>query len=364
MGCPAALASPVLDVEEQPELLPRIEPAAPFRVLVLGDFSGRAHRGLFHPAWEGRRPVTVDRDRVDMAMRAMAPEVEIPLDEEEERVARLAFSELAGFHPDRLAEALADDAARRTVIDHPDFRALEAAWRGVDYLARGLEAGRRIQIALLDVSKAELAASLIFCDAVEESAAYRLLVEEPASTFGAHGRGVVAGLYAFDAGPQDLATLARMAAVARMAETPFVAQASARMAGCESFAASPDPRAWSRPHTAAVRRRRDARWLGLAAPRFLLRPPYEPEEEAATRERCLWGNPALVCVRRLARMVLGGGEPGLPECAEVAFSDEAVERLLSSGIMPLETFTDAGRARMARFQSFADPPAPLAGAWQ
>jgi len=40
---------------------------APFRILILGDFSGRANRGV-ESKLAGRRPIRVDRDNLDDAL--------------------------------------------------------------------------------------------------------------------------------------------------------------------------------------------------------------------------------------------------------------------------------------------------------
>src|SRR5207302_3573990 len=98
---------------------------------------------------------------------------------------------------------------------------------------------------------------------------------------GAEPWSVLAGSYTFDLSAEDLALLARMAAVARHAGAPFLVAASPRVMGCESLAETPEPRNW-KPHAdvdgeaawLALRRLPQANWLGLALPRILLRLPY------------------------------------------------------------------------------------------
>ena len=49
----------------------------PFRILLIGDVTGRANRGLVsRTAGEGK-PVQVDRDSLDWAIRRFAPEVRL-----------------------------------------------------------------------------------------------------------------------------------------------------------------------------------------------------------------------------------------------------------------------------------------------
>ena len=50
-------------------------------------------------------------------------------------------------------------------------------------------------------------------------------------------------------------------------------------------------------------------------------------------------------------------------CAEVVLSDRAAEIILDGGLMPVLSLRDQDVVRLARFQSIADPLAPLAGRW-
>ena len=79
----------------------------PFRIALIGDFSGRANRGLVETgrAVAGRRPVRVDRDSLDDAIARLAPRLDLELQPSGERV-EIAFSSLDDFHPDRLYERL------------------------------------------------------------------------------------------------------------------------------------------------------------------------------------------------------------------------------------------------------------------
>ena len=74
----------------------------PFRIGVLGDFSGRGNRGLCEsgPALGKRRPIVVDRDNLEEVMARLGVELHLPAGEGK-RVA-VRFRELDDFHPDRL----------------------------------------------------------------------------------------------------------------------------------------------------------------------------------------------------------------------------------------------------------------------
>jgi type VI secretion system protein ImpC len=62
-------------------------------------------------------------------------------------------------------------------------------------------------------------------------------------------------------------------------------------------------------------------------------------------------------------VVAAGGETRIQPCAEVLLTEHAAERILAQGIMPLLSFRDRDKVRLARFQSLADPPAALQGRW-
>ncbi len=293
-------------------------------------------------------------------------------------------------------------AQMRRLLHHPTFQSLEAAWRGLWWLVSNVETGDEIKIAMLDVSKQELAADLA-SPSLEQTGLYRSLVTRGRGTPGGQAWSVVAGLYHFGPGADDLALLATLGRVAAQAGGAFVAAAHPRLLGCPNLAASPDPNGWQSEASdaqrwQAVRRGPTARNIGLALPRFLLRLPYGPATEEIEsfafeeipqppeQDALLWGNPALVLAQLLAsafmengwRMSAGDvldvadlpafiyeqeGSRHLQACAEVYLSERAGEAILTRGIMPLLSYQQRNAARLMRFQSIADPPAGLAGPW-
>jgi predicted component of type VI protein secretion system len=56
------------------------------------------------------------------------------------------------------------------------------------------------------------------------------------------------------------------------------------------------------------------------------------------------------------------GERRLLPCAEALLGERAADALLSRGLMPILSFRDRNAAKLVRFQSIADPVAPLAWA--
>ncbi len=82
---------------------------APFRILICGDFSGRAARGLVDTgdALATRRLLSLDVDNFDQAMGRLGTRVPIQLDDSSNPVGELAIESLDDFHPDALCRKIA-----------------------------------------------------------------------------------------------------------------------------------------------------------------------------------------------------------------------------------------------------------------
>jgi type VI secretion system protein ImpC len=495
------------------------EPETPFRIAILGDFSGRADRWPVEAdsAPAGRRLLHIDRDNFDEVLAKLGVEIRLPIAGNDTPSVAIRFAELDDFHPDRIfeqvevfqrlretrrklqdtrtfasaarearswagmdttpesseppseqpapapeisvtsgslldqmldeaegrppetrtltdssewnaflqrivkphlvpsedpqqAELVASvDAAiaklMRTILHHPDFQAIEAAWRALYFLVSRLETDADLNIYLLDISKTQLAADLGTAEDLRSTRTYRLLVEQSVETPGAEPWAVLVGNYIFDEIREDVELLGRMAKIASHAGAPFISAASAHILGCESLAETPDPDDWQRQTNEegsqaweALRKFPQASYVGLALPRFLLRLPYgqdtDPVEEFdfeemdadPNHEDYLWGNPCFACVCLLAQVFsrygwnlrLGviqdieglplhiykeQGESKVKPCAEVVLTERAAEIILDNGLMPLLSFRNQDTIRLARFQSLADPLTHLAGRW-
>jgi len=57
------------------------------------------------------------------------------------------------------------------------------------------------------------------------------------------------------------------------------------------------------------------------------------------------------------------GESQVKPCAEVLLTEDAVERMVEAGVMPLVSFKGREVVRVGRFQSIAEPLRGLAGRW-
>jgi len=482
----------------------------PFRIAILGDFSGQAGRENPRMRPAKLRPILIDRDNFDEVLKKLGVEAHLQLGTSGQRLI-LRFHSLEDFHPDQilsrvslfgklretrkklsnpatlaegaaevsrwaevrqatppserksaddqeeghlsagfLLEGLAErgpstagrsdlgdwDAELRDIVQphlaprddpqqaelvghvdtaigelleailhHPEFQALEAAWRGVYFLISQLETGSSLKVYLFDLTKDELASDLQSADDLSRTTLYRAIVEETVQTPGADPWALLAGNYVFELESGDMDRLGRLARIASAAGAPFVAAAGPSLIGCESLAATPDPDDWSLPRGSSVcqtwealRALPEASSLGLILPRFLLRLPYgkksDPIESfsfeemaAALHEYYLWGNPCFIATLLLARTfsesgwefaegiqqdVEGlplhvfdeAGESGVKPCAEAIMTERAAERISNCGIMPLASMKGEERVRLLRLQSLRGPEAGLAGRWK
>jgi len=310
----------------------------------------------------------------------------------------------------RQAEALglidlATSAQMSALLHLPAFQALESAWRAVYFLVRNLETNSRLKVLLFDVSKEELARDLGSSDNLTSTGTYRLLVEKTVGTPGADPLAILVGNYTFDASRGDAELLGRMAKVAAAAGAPFITGVSPAVLGCDSIANLPDHHRWTAPPAPeaaaawrALRGLAEARYLGLALPKFLIRLPYGKETDSTElfefeeipdtgqHEDYLWANPAFAAALLLAQTFTEQGwelRPGtladitgLPlhiysvdgesvtkPCAEVLMTQTSAEEMLEKGFMPLASIKEQPVIRLVRFQSFADPPSAIAGRW-
>ena len=456
--------------------------ARPFCLAVLGDFSGRANRGVVE-SLASRRPVRVDVDNFERVLAGLGARLRLPLCNRPGEALELPLASFDHFHPDHLlrshaplarlvtlrrallnpataraataevgtllgvgavapAESDAAAVARllgkppadspasktpasavsalikglagaggmparssqetaalaaldleltgqlRGILQHPDFQAVEAAWRGVDFLVRKLGANDEIKIFLFDASADELAADLAAPASVAASGLARGLAGE--------AWGALVGNYPFGAGTADIDLLARIGQVAALIDAPFVGGARSQLVGCESFSRQPDPSDWLTAPPAelaaawrTLRASPEAARVGLALPRFLLRQPYgrntDPIEtipfeelpESLPHESYLWGNAAILCGCLLAESFeesgwamtpRGGRIDGLPvhlyseagakvmkPVAEAWLTQRAATSLAQSGLTPLLSVRDSDSVQLEAPLGLAAP---------
>jgi type VI secretion system protein ImpC len=269
------------------------------------------------------------------------------------------------------------------ILHKEDFQKLEGAWRGLHYLVNNTETDEMLKIRVMNISKGELGKTLkrYKGTAWDQSPLFKKVYEEEYGSFGGEPFGCLVGDYHFDHTPPDVELLGEMSKVAAAGHTPFIAGGSPTAMQMGSWQELANPRdltkIFTTPEYAAWRSLResdDARYLGLAMPRFLARLPYgaktspvdefdfEEDTGAADHSKYTWANSAYAMAVNITRsfklygwcsrirgIESGGSVEGLPthtfptddggvdmKCpTEIAITDRREAELAKNGLMPL-----------------------------
>ena len=204
------------------------------------------------------------------------------------------------------------------ILHHPEFQKLESAWRGLKFLIDRTDFRENIKVELLNCSKEDLLTDFEDSPEIVKSGLYKTVYTSEYGTFGGKPYGAMIANYEIGPGPQDIQLLQNVASVATMAHAPFIAAAGPQFLGAKSFEKLPNLKdlrsIFEGPQYTkwrGFRESEDARSVGLAMPRFLLRLPYGKEsvpvksfnyEETVTdnHEKYLWGNAAFTFASRLS----------------------------------------------------------------
>ena len=291
------------------------------------------------------------------------------------------------------------------IIHTEEFLALEGAWRGLHHLVNNTETDEQLKIKVMNVSKKEMGKSLkkFRGTAWDQSPLFKRIYDEEYGQFGGEPFGLLVGDYQFDHSPQDVQMLSDLAQVAASAHAPFLAAAAPSVMQMESWDELSNPRDLTKifqtPEYASwrsLRESEDARYIGLAMPRFLARLPYgaktEPVEEFGFEEdvvraegegeKFAWCNSAYAMATNITRafklygwcsqirgVESGGAVDGLPvytfpdadggvamQCpTEIAIPDRREAELAKNGFMPLIFKKNSDFAAFIGAQSFQKP---------
>ena len=303
----------------------------PFLILVLGDFSGRASRGVT-AAVEGRTPIPVDCESVDDAMKRLQVKIRIPV---EGRNLDLEFHGMDEFHPDHLFESLdifedlrdglqtqaPKPVPARRAAPAPDILSgslLDQIAEGTDPLqsfidrtvsphlvAKETVSEKDWKTRVQSMAAEALRALMHHSNFQQTEAAWRgldflvrnvetsprlkiYLLDVSLDELRAAPAGLnailapekkwslIIGDYVFDPTIEDVELLARLSLTAANAGAPLISQAGSRVLGCRSIAVTPDPDDWNlnQPAWEELRNFPESNWLALSMPSFMGRLPY------------------------------------------------------------------------------------------
>ena len=269
------------------------------------------------------------------------------------------------------------------ILHHGEFQQLESAWRGLHHLVSNTETDEMLKVRVFNVTKNELGKTLkrYKGTAWDQSPIFKKVYTEEYDQFGGHPFGCLVGDFYFDHSGPDAEMLGELAKIAAAAHAPFLAAASPTLMQMSSWQELANPRdltkIFTTPEYAAwrsLRESEDARYIGLAMPRFLSRLPYgaktnpveafnfEEETAGGDHSKYTWSNSAYAMAVNINRsykqygwgtairgVESGGAVEGLPahtfpsddggvdmKCpTEIAISDRREAELAKNGFMPL-----------------------------
>ncbi|TFW20072.1 type VI secretion system contractile sheath large subunit [Duganella callida] len=289
------------------------------------------------------------------------------------------------------------------ILHHDDFQSVESAWRGLHYMVSNTESDESLKIRVMNVSKNEVHKTLrkFKGAAWDQSPIFKKLYEEEYGQFGGEPYGGFVADYYFNNSGADVELLTQMAQISAAAHAPLITAADPGVMLMDSWQELANPRDLTKifqtPEHAAWRSFReseDARYVGMAMPRFLARAPYgaktNPVEEFDFEESTnangskdfTWANAAYAMAVNINRsfkqygwcsqirgIESGGAVQNLPvhtfptddggvdmTCpTEIAISDRREAELAKNGFMPLVHKKNSDFAAFIGAQSMHKP---------
>jgi len=212
------------------------------------------------------------------------------------------------------------------ILHQQDFQRLESSWRGLKFLVDRTDFRRNCRIEVLQISKTELLQNFEDSPETVQSGLYQQIYTQEYDQPGGEPVTAMVSNYEFGRDPQDVTLLQNIAKVAAATHCPFIGSVGEKFFGLDSIHKLPNlPDLAAHFDTAeytkwrSFRQSEDSRFVGLVAPRFLLRLPYGPESvptksfnytedvTGETHERYLWGNASCAFAANLARSFVNNG---------------------------------------------------------
>jgi type VI secretion system protein ImpC len=265
------------------------------------------------------------------------------------------------------------------------------------------ETDENLKIRVLNISKKDLGKTIAKFKgtAWDQSPLFKKMYEEEFGTPGGQPFGALVGDYHFDHSPPDVEMLSGIAQIASAAHAPFITGVNPSVMNMESWQELSNPRDLTKIFQSAeyapwrsLRESDDARYLGLALPRFLARLPYgsktspveefsfEEDTEGAKHDKYCWANAAYAMgvnitrsfklygwCSRIRGVESGGMVEGLPchtfptddggvdmKCpTEIGITDRREAELARNGFMPLSHWKNTDYAVFVGAQSLHKP---------
>lgn len=194
------------------------------------------------------------------------------------------------------------------IIHNQEFQAIESRWKGLHLLVERTDFRQNIIMEIINVSKEDLMEDFEDSLDITQSGLYKHIYTSGYGQFGGQPVGTIIADYEISPSNYDMKLLNKISSIAAMAHAPVITAAGPKFFGLDSFEGLPDLKdlddVMNSPQFAAwrgFRQNEDSKYVGLTLPRFLLRPPYHPEDNpiskfvykenvSASHENYLWGS--------------------------------------------------------------------------
>lgn len=201
------------------------------------------------------------------------------------------------------------------VLHHPKLQKLEASWRGLRMLVDNVdrEESRHLRVRVLNVSWKEIQKDFERATEFDNSLLFRKIYEDEFGMPGGIPYGALVGDFEIHLRPSpehpydDLSMLGQLSGIAAAAFCPLVCGAHPSLFGVDDFYELQSTRDLAKGFQLnefvkwrALRKTEDARFVGLALPRILMREPYRIHDTdgfcfrevvaSPTGAKYLWGN--------------------------------------------------------------------------
>jgi len=275
------------------------------------------------------------------------------------------------------------------ILHHPRLRKLEGTWRGVAWVTENADLSNRLKLKLLNVGWPEICRDLERAIEFDQSQLFRKVYEEEFGTPGGEPYGLLVADHevrhrsSAEFRTDDVTALGLLSGVAAASFSPVIIGASPALFEVDNFAdlattvdvAAPLRNA-EHARWRSLASRADMRFVGVALPHLLARPPWEDDgtradgfryaEYAPTNDERVWMNAgyafASVVMRAFSQYAwpadvrgvetdrVGGGlvtdvalEPFRTDpdrvwtrsAVEIVLTDRQERTLLEAGLMPL-----------------------------
>ena len=211
------------------------------------------------------------------------------------------------------------------ILHNQEFQELESTWRGLHFLVQNTEFSKAVKFDLLDCTKEELYEDLNEAAMGEgyekDSGLWHHIYWGAYDKVGGHSYTAMIADYQFDNNAQDIKLLQHLSIIGESAQLPFISNVSSNFFGEKNFndvmnnrflkeqvADGAEYTAWR-----AFREDERSKYIGLVAPRFLARLPYNPKDDPTKnfnydegvyrdgKDNSLWCNAAFAMASNMVR---------------------------------------------------------------